>query len=278
MVKVIRGGSVFFQDDVKIIDSELDSSLNLPLPLPIFLKDELQILYKGHIFTAGKNAPNESYLKCYTLTFNLQAIDTPKAQEDKYFLENAALLDKIKNNFIGRVVNCISDISDTSKRMPQLGSELTRIINEKYPSKAKTDKNSGKGLISMLNDGSVFNEEMLECGRILIIDKKVYDLLTLPEYISNFENSFEKTFYKKVHEFSKSAAPEDISKMISENKEKINRKVLPKVRNNIWHSERSAKLYLDGTYWIPQFRGTYDALISAYQKILEKKVKVDAAR
>lgn len=282
MAKVIRGGNMFFEDDIKIIDSELDTPLNLPEP-PIFSRDELQILYNGHVYIATKNTSDAGKIKVYTMVFGLKETDSPKVQEDQYFSDNSPLIDKQKQDFIEKVVNGISDLGSglaKTRGGSQISQELADRITQVYAKMIKPNKQnpSGKGLVTKLEDGSVFNSEMQGCERVLVLDKKLYDLLTIPEYISIFQNSFEPNFYKKLEKACQTLPPQEISEMISNNKDKVHRKVLPKARNKIWHSNRSGELYLDGNYWIPQFRSSNNDLVQVYKKLLEKKVKIDAAR
>jgi hypothetical protein len=281
MAKVVRGGNMFFEDDIKIIDSELDISLNLPSP-PIFSLDELQVLYNGHVYLATKKKSDSGRIKVYTNVFGLKETDSPKPQEDKYFAENSDFIEKQKKDFIERVVNGISDLGSDSGRMmadPQIGQELAERINKVYSKMIKPDRQSdgGKGLITKLEDGSVFNSEMQGCERILLLDNKVYELFTIPEYISIFKNSFEGGFYNELEKESNLLSPKEISDMIYKNKDKVHKKVLPMVRNKIWHSDKSGELYLDETYWIPQFKSDNNCLVQTYQKLLEKKIKTDAA-
>lgn len=286
MSKVISAGNMFFEDDIKIIDAELDSSLVLPGKLPIFSRDELQVFYNGHIFVASKDPKvdlKDKHVKFYTMIFGLEEIDSPKSQEDKYFADNASAIDKLKQDFIERVVNGLSvyDTSSTARaKIPQLGQELAERIAKKYaliPKPLKQEP-AGKGLVGKLEDGSVFNKEVTGYERVINLDGKIYDLFTISEYISKFEKNFDPVFYKKLQEKSKSESPEEISKYIGDNKDKVHRKVLSSVRNKIWYSDRSGRLYLDETYWIPVFRSSANDSVSLYQKYLEEKIKIDGAR
>ena len=281
MAKVVRGGNMFFEDDIKIIDSELDIPLNLPSP-PIFSLDELQVVYNGHVYLATKGKSDIGRIKVYKSILGLRETSSPKVQEEEYFSLNSDFIEKQKKDFIERVLNGISDLGSDSGRIradPQIGQELAERINKVYSKMIKPDRPSdgGKGLITKLEDDSVFNREMHGCERILLLDNKVYDLMTIPEYISMFENSFEGNFYKELEKAAGVLSPKEISDMIYGNKDKVHRKVLPRVRNKIWHSDKSGELYLDETYWIPQFRSGNCDLTQTYQKLLEKKIKVDAA-
>lgn len=283
MVKVIQptGGAVF-EDDIKIIDAELALPLNIPAP-PIFSRDEAQVLYGGHVFLLSPKV-GDNYIKVYTETFGLEETDCPKMQEDSYFAGNKAAFDKLKQDFAERVLNGVSYFGgkfvSSGRLSPLLSSELIKRIEEGYSKLTKPAKqpDSGNGLIAKLNDGSVFCSEMIGCERVLVMDNKIYDLLSLQEYIKIFETAIDSKYYKELNEFAISATPEEIAKNITEHKDKIHRKVVPKVRNNIWHSNRSAKLFLDGAYWIPQFRADYSGSAALYKSLLEKKLKIDAAK
>lgn len=284
MAKVVRGGNIFFKDDIQIIDSEVSCSLQLPEP-PIFTNPDLQIIYNGNIFKPSKNPTKDAEIKVYTMTFGLESGDNPKKEEDKYFSDNTTSLKQKKETFIERVVNGISILDDDTKLRgtlkEQIGSELIKKISESCTSKItnpRTLEYVGKGQVPLLDDNSVLNSEMKGCERLLLLDGKVYDLLTQKEFVSMFQRSMEPTFYRNLIAACESATPEEISKMFTENKDKVIRKVLPMVRNKIWHSPRSFKLFLDGMYFIPQFREDYSELIKVYKKLLEKKVKIDAVK
>jgi len=291
MAKVVRPGTMFFEDDIKIIDAELDSPLSLSGPMPIFSRDEVQLLYKGHIFVAtgealdnngGTKLP-EDYLKSYTLVFGVREIENPKVQEDAYFLKYHDQIEKVKEGFIERVVNGLSelDASGSSRtKSSQIGQELADRIIQRYATLPKQPQQPlvDSGLIGKLDDGSVFNSEVTGCERVLLLDRKVYELFTMQEYVAIFENSFDATFYQVLLNKCKTATPEEISQILTENRKKVHRKVFPRVRNKIWHSERSGKLYLDGTFWLPVYRGKVEDVDGYYKKMLERKIKIDAAR
>jgi len=283
--KVVQGGDMFFKDDIRIDDTNITSTLSLP-DTPIFSRDELRIMYNGHIFVATKTSTPNAQIKVYTLEFGLKEAKSPKEKEDKYFSDNSNLIDKIKSDFIKKCVRGISILDDDKHPLKgalgtQIGSELVERVVKEYDSKISPRAYTpppGKGLITKLSDGSILNSYMNDCERVLLLDGKAYDLETIPEYISIFKNSFKPSFYKEVKKKCASASPEEIYQFLTDNSDKIHRKALPYVRNKIWYSNRSFKLLLDETYWIPQFRGKVDDLVSKYQKLIERKIKIDAIK
>lgn len=281
--KVVQGGDMFFKDDIKIDDTKIASKLSLP-DLPIFSRDELQVIYNGRIFVATKNSTPDAQIKVYTLDFGLEETKPPKEQEEKYF--SSKPVNELKEDFIKKCIKGISVLGDDKYPLKdalgtQIGSELIERIEKEYDSKispANPTPPPGKSLITKLSDGSVFNSYMKDCERILIIDRKVYNLQTIPEYLSIFQQSFKPTFYQEVKKKCASATPEEIHKLLTDNSDKLHRKAFQYVRNKIWYNNRSFKLLLDGIYWIPQFRGKVDSLVSEYQTLIERQIKIDAVK
>jgi hypothetical protein len=276
--RVVEGNIMFFKDDIKILDTELAKPLAIPSELPILFRDELQILYNGHIFVAVHDDKQQNTIKVYTQTYGLQEIASPKEQEQKYFSDNKTLVDKLKSDFISRVITGNSGVPLTSV-CEGLKSELTERINKEYASLLRADHTQppGKGIIAWNDDGSIFNTYIPNCERVLLLDNKIYLLSTIPEYISIFKGSFEPNFYKECHEFAKSGSPEEVSHLIDEHRDRINPKAIPSVKNKIWHSPRSFKLFLDSMYWIPMYKDKTDGLISLYSTLLERQIKMDAS-
>lgn len=272
MAKVIKPGDILFEDDVKIIEKEVEKPLAIPAPLPVISRDEMQILYNGRVFVATKEHTDSGIIKVYTLLFSLQEVETPKAQEEQYFAANAKSIEKLKQDFISRTLSGTS-----GARMNQAGKELEKRIRKAYESSAVLPEQvqAGKGLLGKLTDSVLSGITGFE--RVMLLDAKIYNLITIPEYLSVFEKSFEPAFFKKLLEAAKTHTPEEISEMILKNSDKVHRKVLPQARNKIWHSDKSSKLYLDGTYFIPEIRGSLTELEAAYRTRIEEGIKIDAA-
>lgn len=297
MRKIIEDDSFFFKDDVQIKESELEKKLNLPTP-PLFMRDELQVIYKGHIFLIAKDKKDnmpDAMIKIYKKTYGLQApknpdgtIQTIKSIEDKYFQDNADLINKFTYDMISKGVTGIpindkkSDDDDDSVCFvtTQIASQLVEKINNKYSSIKRNlpKNNAGTGSIIENKDGSEFNNHFNGSIGLLILDRKVYHLETIQEYVKKFEKSFEPTFFKKFYAACSNTKPEDICAILNSNADKIHKKAMPLVRNKIWFSNRSFKLYLDGTYFVPSYAGTPDDIEKEYFQLIERKAKIDGVK
>ena len=173
-----------------------------------------------------------------------------------------------------------------------IGAELKNKIMQEYAplikslEKKSTDSPlSGKESMIMLNDDSLFNKYLACSKRSLILEDRLYVLSTFGEYLSKFQKSMEPKFYiqiKKILDGTSTTSsptpstPEDFSKFLTDNSDKINPKALPLMRNKIWHSMRSSKLFLDAVYWIPEYVSNLNDWKSSYEKLIEMKIKLDA--
>ncbi len=278
MTKVVPGGKIFFKDDIKILDTELTAPLNLPQP-PIVYRDELQIFYNGHIFTLTNDLTPDLEMKVYTMYFGLKE-ESPKAQEEEYFSKNAAAISKAKSSFIEKVVSGITVDGEQLKGTlsAQISSELIKKITEHYFGLTSVrSAPPGKGLITQISDNSIFSS-LAGYERVLLLDQKVYNLLTIPEFISKFKKAMEENFYKELIDKSAKLEPEKVAEMLTNNKDRIVREVFPLVRNKIWNSDRSTKILLDGVYWIPDYnKSGIDNLRKDYGALIEKVIKTAAA-
>ncbi len=282
MTKVVSCDDMFFKDDIKVIDAEVARPFNLP-PLPIVSRDEFQVLYNGHIFVPVRENKPDALVKVYTRVYGLAEIESPKEQEDRYFSENKELIDKLKSDFIRRSIAGTDALENGSAVARSLQTAVCRGFAEKINNAYSTIDEKvrqpvpGKGMIPELDDGSVFNSYMNGCERIILVDARVYDLQTIPEYIATFENAIEPAFYQRLQKETGSATPEEVYKLLTENANKVGeRKILTYMRDKIWCTERSFKLLLDGIYWIATYRDSADTLCSHYRMLIERKIKTEA--
>ncbi len=275
MKKVVVGDELFFKDDLKINDYEVAAPLNVPTPLPILSLDELVILYNGQVIVP-RTGGALGEIKIYTEKFGLEAYGTPKQHEDAYVSGNEKQVGEEKAKFLKRAIGRTSGSGfDTSLLGEAIRSLLKEMLDKSYAVPTTRAPVPGKGLIPRLDDNSVLNTlEGVE--RLLVLDSKVYELKTLPEFISKFERSFEPAFYKRAMDAAITSTPEQMYTLFTANDKKVVKEVLPMVRNKIWHSNRSFKLFMDGVYWVPEYKCQLEELSVSYQKAMERRLKEDA--
>jgi hypothetical protein len=278
MGKIVRGDDMWFKDDIQIIDSEIAEPLSLPKNIPIFSRDEMHILYNGHIFAASYSKTAHGLVALCGMEFGLEELETPKQQEAKYFAENEDAIRKLKKDFLERAVEGVS--IDYAKNVlgAAISSELVEKVAQQYacvkPAKAPLP---GKGLIQRLDEESVFGN-MNGCEKLMLLDDKVYSLQTIPEYLEESIKAFRPEFRAEISKIKADTAPEDVVRFIDENRQHVTRKGGPAIIGRVWHSERSFKLYLDGVYWLPEHLGKKQDLVNQYRKLIERLIKIDAAK
>lgn len=288
--KVVKGYEMVFSDDVSLVEAKIPMQLAIPRPLPVISEDELLIFYNCRVFKASQFKKGRHMIKIYKSTFSLEEAETPKQQEDKYLSDPA--VKKLKELFISECVD--------SSPVPAhaVASALTEKINEAYASllNPPSVKAPGKGEITLLKEKSAL-AHLPESVSALLIDGKIYTLSTMHDYIfttvqkhleqikaknpcfnSDLANYMHPDFHKALEEKSQALSPEEFYQFMEDSKEMIERHVLALIRNKIWHSERSFKMFIDGVYLIPEYKESDAALRNNYAKLLERRIKLDAAK
>lgn len=274
--KVVNNGEMVFWDDIIIIEEELSKPLRLSGEIPIFSRDQLQIFYNGKIYVPKKSddvpSDGKDIIKIYATTYLLKKIESPKKQEDAWVKKHAGLFDIIKKEFIERSVDGISiSVGDKSVLGHQISAELIEKLNQDF-----ADGVSAGSKTPIAEDGSCFNT--LEISqKSLVLDKKLYGLITPLEYFSRFETDFLSEFYAELQDVAGTKKPEELAKILEDNKESMNPKAFDFIKDKLWNGKRSFEIRINGQYLIPNYQSrTYD-VIRDYTCRLEQKIKQSAA-
>jgi hypothetical protein len=293
-VRGIGGSGVLGR--ISVSNDEILTPINLPEPF-ILDKESFIILYKGHVFNLSRRSSHINYAKICTATYGLEETKTMKELEDIYFQENQAFFDRSKKEFLEKVINSVRlpQGIDSPKDIfgKQIANEIRVKIDAVYLSTdssrsgesqtSRTRRSDGYeiGHLNTLRDGSILNTQIDGFDRILKIESKLYDLLTIPEYLAKFQeyNKFDPSFYRSLRSMSETATPEEVSRYLKQNKDMISdSKTLQVIKDKIWSGVKTCKIRLDGTYFIPEYRGSSQELINPYRSLIEKRIKIDAAR
>lgn len=290
--KVVTGEDMMFKEDIKLIDSEIAKKFGINDSSELIERDEFIVIYdhKIHVLDGkaladdSKKKKKQGYAKIYTSNFNLTEESTLEKIEEDYFNANKAKLDAIKDDFIKNSVKGITPKADGSLKGclgDVVSKELISKINEQYSDLLKSIKKTKTSLDDIAKEiyqKPIFSLLNKDNEKLAINDGRIYNLLTVGEYIAMFEKSFEPNYYKEIYTWADSGiSPEEISSHLMKNKDKVHRMAFPLIRNKIWHSDRSFKLYIDGKYYVPQISGSKKELESTYHELLEYKIKISAA-
>ena len=272
--KVVEGFNIFFKDDFSIIDSEVSSRMTLPIPYLVD-PDQLLIISDGKVFRLDYDGPSsaeEDYIKVYTELYRLVELGSVRELEQRYFENFDSQFHDLKKEFID---NCIDVPVDMRTYVPdlnkQIGKDLVKRVEEAHPKRPKKSKEAGKSLFSELGH-----------EKLLILDKKMYELATIPQFLERFDrNAFdpqEPEFFEALIEMSRKTTPKLVSEYLEKNKPKIHKNAFYIIRDKIWCNEKSGELFLGGTYFIPEYVGHTDGMIDNYLRLIEREVKLDAAK
>lgn len=306
--KVVSGGEMVFLDDIIIFEEEIPLPFKLP-DVPIFSRDELTIFYKDQVYVVGDRdvigdvASNDlpdtvvdnivgddsdvtdvvdndtkanDMIKVYTQSFNLEKIGSPKNQESAWFTEHSALIAQIHRDFIERCVDGINIGSGADGVLGhQISAELLERIEQSYVGLGKDNK---KVVEAINKNTSVFNT-LPESKQSLILDGKVYNLMTVGEYLSGFEKAFEdEDLFTEIMRMCRTKTPREIAQELDANQDQIRPRALFFMRDKIWNGERSFEINIDGDYLVPQYVGGAQPVIDEYSSRLREKIKHDAVK
>ncbi|MBN2051878.1 hypothetical protein JW756_00060 [Candidatus Woesearchaeota archaeon] len=126
-----------------------------------------------------------------------------------------------------------------------------------------------------LDDNSILNNSLLS-ENIMLIGEKVYDIISVHEFISYFREYMSPELYNNLQRFRPDTPPDQINRYIRENILQIEKKCRSRIRNKL----REAKLMINGSYYLPYYRRDSpefrEEIVSKYKKLIEKKIKSDA--
>lgn len=275
--KIVNDGEMVFLDDIVIFEEEILKPFNLPR-VPIFSNDELTIFYGGQIYLAQELTATEGdRIKIYTQRYKLEKIASPQDQESAWFAEHATTISQLQKEFIARCVDGI-DLGSSSSLGGVLGhqisAELVERIEQTYVS---TDKDRTKIVQAIHGDSTMFNT-LPANEHSLILDGKIYNLITIGEYVSGFEKAFEPDFFQTLMKFSKTKGPEEIARELNANTNKISSRAIFFIRDKIWNGEGSFEINIGGNYLVPQYVGEVQPVIDEYSSRLREKIKHDAVK
>lgn len=234
------------------LEREAKVGEKLDLPRPFFFEENITtIIHGSEVYRLNRKPSKDNYFKVYKDKFGLRKIGDTYDMEKKYFRKFSKEIGILRKEFIE------STIGSVSQGISTLNRKACRDLLKK-----KIDKE--------------YSYEEMPSNIIILAGNIVYELLTMEEFISLFESSFEPSFFKKIKRMCSTENPETISEALLNNEYKVNRRALSVIRGRLWHSERSAECYIDRTFYVPEYKGKKDKLIEKYSRKTEKRIKLDA--
>lgn len=125
---------------------------------------------------------------------------------------------------------------------------------------------------SRLREGSIFNESLLPNYRLLIINDKIFTLLTAAEHLQNQRDHLSTSLRRRVLNVSPTRDFSEIEELLKANKDEIEKNYRSVVINKL----RTTKIKINGLFFAPFYVGKTSELIIPYQKLIERALKEQA--
>ena len=167
------------------------------------------------------------------------------------------LISQIEEQYRGLALDSQEDCDEISDRIQDLLRPAARA--------------SSNDTFTRLNEDSALSE-MLGNNNMMVINGKLYSLMTIKDFLFMFEEGVSPRFFEMAQRFYATTEPDSIVRTIENNKELIDHKYLSRIVNKI----QSSKLKVNGKYYIPFLWGKTSDLSDKYKLFLEKRMKTDA--
>jgi hypothetical protein len=250
--------------------SFLDSGLALPSPLPLEAQP-IFALVNGRFFLPAKGAPAPGRsLILYDREHALVEADSPGKQEAAWLEGNATDLKRQRKRFFNAVPPAILNDPLLVKQAIDILEASTPTVA--HPDEAKAVASNGPSELAPLPDNSLIASRLTGWSRLLRIHQKLYDLVTLKEYMTIFEKAVEPAAFRNLQSVPDRASPDEVLAKIEASLEAIHAKARSPMRNKM----KSSRVVFNGVTLLPMYREPAQSLFEAISKLLERTLQVEA--
>jgi hypothetical protein len=258
----------------------LEEPLNLPLPLPL-AGERLLVLVNGRALTPVAAPPGgERGVVFYRQEHALEEGESPAAAEASYREWNRQALEREQRRFLASVPTSII-------REPLLVSEAIEILEhsgaaDRWPEEAKALAATTADHLPPLHgaapttsaEAGLLSAQLTGYARLLRLHDKLYDLLSLREYVRIFEKAIEPGCFRRLQALPESAAPQEMLDVIAASLDQIHARARSPLRNKM----ECARVRFNGITLLPLYREPASALFEGYGQLLQRHLKVEALR
>ncbi|MBT5021232.1 hypothetical protein HOK51_04315 [Candidatus Woesearchaeota archaeon] len=173
----------------------------------------------------------------------------------------------------------------TLREAQNISRDLINRIEQEYSQYSRARRNSRSTVVdsqidSLLGlrdapvDRSILKTHLMPGINFLKLDNGLYELLNYGEYLEIFKEKMDPIFYRDARRISSKELPETVNEFIGKNINHIQHKIRSRIKNKL----RGMILNMDGNYQIPIYVEEQDQLQSKYNKLTERKVKIEAVQ
>jgi hypothetical protein len=153
---------------------------------------------------------------------------------------------------------------DTAQEEDETADRINQLLRP-------TAGHSSRDKITKLREDTALSE-LLKNNNLMVINDKIYSLVTIKDFISYFREGISRPFYQQTQEIRPNVQPESVVRMLHENKRSIEHKYFSRIENKLL----SSKLKINNKYYLPILWGKTADLEDRYVKLLEKRIKIEA--
>lgn len=128
--------------------------------------------------------------------------------------------------------------------------------------------------ITPLEDGSILTSHIFPGRNIMFYNNGIYELVTVPEWISYFQQHINPGLYRTLQRTPATRHPHEVYDQIKENLSQVEKMYLSSLMNKL----KTSMVKLEGKYYLPILmkEDKADVILLLYKKLIEKEVKLKA--
>lgn len=273
--KVVQGGPIRFKDDLPIAAAEVVKPLALP-PLELF-PDQLTLWFKARFFELERR-PGEDQARIWNRPYGLREAEPAAAREARWASAHRAAIEAAQRGWLERVVGGAAEAPGGAGHGAQLLHAVAEKVEELCAVALRPPRRDiGGGRITRRADVSVL-AGLQGYERVLIVDGKVYELLTLAEYLDRFEKAFDPTLLAELHEDCETRTPAEVCARMALSLDRVDKKTYGVIKGKVHYDERTFQLRLDGVFLIPEYLCPLPDLLATYRALWERRLKLAIAK
>jgi len=264
--RVVEGGPIRFRDDLPIAEAEIPKPLGVPAIA--LLPDALTVWYKGRFFELDRGK-GEGRARVWDRAYSWREAEPASKREERYFSDHRRAIEKAGDEWMQRVIPGAT-----------LGPSVAHVLKDKVQELCAVpmrppQRDVGRGKMARREDGSLL-AELHGYERLLHVDGKVYDLLSLGEYVARFEKAMDPKFAKELQAECERASPADVVELMGGSLDRVDKKTYGVIKGKVHYDRRTLEIHLDGTYFIPEYLGAAAEYLAKVAALVDKRLKLEA--
>jgi hypothetical protein len=275
--RVVAGGPIQFRDDLPIVEAAIAEPLGLRAAgaaIDELLPQVFSVWFKRRYFELASSGAASASARARIWDREYALVERPSAlaREQAFLRAHAAAIAGAQRAWLGRVLGGADPAA--------LGAQAAALIAEKIAALCQLRTRPpqlevGKGELLRAQEESAL-AALQGHERLLLVDGKVYELLSLAEYLRRFERAFDAGLLRELEQACETATPAEICRRMGASLDRLDKRTYGVIRGKVHFDRRTFELELDGVYFIPEYLARRGELLSWYEAAIERALKLEA--